>query len=275
MARLYAWMLAVLCSINIQMCQGWAPAVHSFIAEGSSAQAFRLRGAQHQGVTMVVTMKRGRPTSHRFSMGPHKRGVSPESPQQIPALEGAGVARLDESTASRILLFEVPRQWMAVVAAPAIITGYLSAMRSFALSSGVDSTCIDPMNLVLLRFWFPWFGEVPCCLWNLTHVAMFAFLASILPKQDIGLNHMLALFAGVVWFLIEPSLFSAVVSEGTVLQSHSCGDMNIAYDSTWRPRNDDFIFNTAGQVLYETSRRMRARVVWPPALQQVKHVSSK
>jgi hypothetical protein len=101
-------------------------------------------------------------------------------------------------------------------------------------------------------------------------VAMFAFLASILPKQDIGLNHMLALFAGVVWFLIEPSLFSAVVSEGTVLQSHSCGDINIAYDSTWRPRNDDFIFNTAGQVLYETSR-----VVWPPALRQVKHVSSK
>ena len=87
MARLYAWMLAVLCSINIQMCQGWAPAVHSFIAEGSSAQAFRLRGAQHQGVTMVVTMKRGRPTSHRFSMGPHKRGVSPESPTPIPALE--------------------------------------------------------------------------------------------------------------------------------------------------------------------------------------------
>ena len=134
---------------------------------------------------------------------------------------------------------------------------------------------MDPMTLVLLRFWVPWFGEVPCCLWNLTHVAMFAFLASILPKKDIGLNHMLALFAGVVWFLIEPSLFSAVVSEGTVLQSHSCGDMNIAYDSTWRPRNDDFIFNTAGQVLYETSRRMRARVVWPPALQQVKHVSSK
>ena len=87
MVRPYAGMLVALCWMNFQMCQTWDPAVYWFIEEGSGAQAFRLRGAQHQGVTMVVPMKPGRPRTHRCSVGEHNRGVSPESPQQVTLLD--------------------------------------------------------------------------------------------------------------------------------------------------------------------------------------------
>ena len=97
----------------------------------------------------------------------------------------------------------VPVRTVAVATAPALICGYLAAVRFTALALGADPTCVDPMNVTILSLTLPWMGEVPVCLWNVSHIGMFALLVGLIPFKDKGANHILAFCAGLSWFVVE------------------------------------------------------------------------
>lgn len=81
-----------------------------------------------------------------------------------------------------------------------------------------------------------------------------------IPFRRVRTRHLFAMGTGVFWYFVEPLVFAIMHPEASVA-SHACSTMGLiatVYESTWRPRADDFIFNSSGQMMYEAHRRLRA-----------------
>lgn len=103
--------------------------------------------------------------------------------------------------------------------------------------------CDDKMNRTLFDV------SLKVCVWNLLHVAAFFIICQVYTPVSL-FHHIAIVFIGVAWFLIE-SFFGKPT---LVIANEKECDKDIVYSNTSKPRYDDFVFNSLGQILYILSR---------------------
>ena len=94
--------------------------------------------------------------------------------------------------------------------------------------------CVDRFNQAFLT--------IRVCLWNLSHIFVFLFYCFLLKPITLY-DHLYIIIIGVIWYLIQ-----------SFARKHTSGNINncqhVVYENMLRPRPDDFIFNTLGQMIY-------------------------
>ena len=115
-----------------------------------------------------------------------------------------------------------------------IIEHYSSSLRINEPTKSKE--CSDLLNQTIFTLKF--------CLWNVSHILIF-FIYCIILRPRTFLEHFFIFMFGVSWFASQMLLGSHNEYEGDI---SDCP--HVVYENMLRPRFDDFIYNTLGQILY-------------------------
>ena len=99
-----------------------------------------------------------------------------------------------------------------------------------------DYACYDFLNKKLGKLF-----KYNFCLWNLSHIFIFCFFCLLINAKFNIILHFIVFLLGVSWLVFRP-----YSKEGNSCNKSS----NIVYSDTNKPRLDDLVFNSLGQILY-------------------------
>ena len=105
------------------------------------------------------------------------------------------------------------------------------------INDGNEKECNDPLNKTFFKMRFSF--------WNVSHIFIF-FIYCLIVKPISFTDHFKIFMIGVVWYLMQ-----YIVHYNTKEYKQKC-DHSVAYENMLKPRLDDFIYNTLGQLLYFT-----------------------
>jgi hypothetical protein len=103
------------------------------------------------------------------------------------------------------------------------------------LTNNNDKECNDPLNKTLFKLRFS--------IWNMSHIIIF-FIYCLIMKPVSFQDHFEIFMFGVVWYLMQ-----YIINYNTDKYKKKCNH-SVAYENIYKPRLDDFVYNTLGQILY-------------------------
>ena len=99
-----------------------------------------------------------------------------------------------------------------------------------------DYACNDFLNKKIGKIY-----KYNFCLWNLSHIIIFCIICFLVKAEYKIILHIFVFLLGVCWFLFCP-----YYKNGNICNKNN----KIVYLDTNKPRFDDLIFNSLGQILY-------------------------
>ena len=127
-----------------------------------------------------------------------------------------------------------------------LILGFVTVLlfvhmyRYYMKLNSKDIECDDRLNVKLFDI------DIPVCLWNIAHVITFIILSHVISAKSLY-DHTKLLLVGIIWYIIERSFSQPD-------RIHNCTTINNVYKNTSKPRYDDILFNTFGQIIYIISK---------------------
>ena len=127
-----------------------------------------------------------------------------------------------------------------------LILGFVAVLlfvhmyRYYMKLNSKDIECDDRLNVKLFDI------DIPVCLWNIAHVITFVILSHVISARSLY-DHTKLLLVGIIWYIIERSFSQPD-------RRHNCTTVDIVYKNTSKPRYDDILFNTFGQIIYIISK---------------------
>jgi hypothetical protein len=127
-----------------------------------------------------------------------------------------------------------------------LILGFVTVLlfvhmyRYYMKLNSKDIECDDRLNVKLFDI------DIPVCLWNIAHVITFIFLSHVISAKSLY-DHTKLLLVGIIWYIIERSFSQPD-------RIHNCTTIDNVYKNTSKPRYDDILFNTFGQIIYIISK---------------------
>jgi len=103
------------------------------------------------------------------------------------------------------------------------------------INDGNEKECNDPLNKTFFKMRFSF--------WNVSHIFIF-FIYCLIVKPISFTDHFKIFMIGVVWYLMQ-----YIAHYNTKEYKQKCHH-SVAYENMLKPRLDDFIYNTLGQLLY-------------------------
>jgi len=111
---------------------------------------------------------------------------------------------------------------------------YLNSLTYFYPTKNINE--IDILNRKII--------SINICGWNLLHTLLFYYICKAKNVKIIE-EHFLIFLIGLLWFLIEGKLFNNISHKIKISTS-----TYIVYESINKPRIDDLLFNTFGQIIF-------------------------
>jgi hypothetical protein len=127
-----------------------------------------------------------------------------------------------------------------------LILGFVTVLlfvhmyRYYMKLNSKDIECDDRLNVKLFDI------DIPVCLWNIAHVITFVILSHVISARSLY-DHTKLLLVGIIWYIIERSFSQPD-------RIHNCTTIDNVYKNTSKPRYDDILFNTFGQIIYIISK---------------------
>lgn len=127
-----------------------------------------------------------------------------------------------------------------------LILGFVAVLlfvhmyRYYMKLNSKDIECDDRLNVKLFDI------DIPVCLWNIAHVITFIILSHVISAKSLY-DHTKLLLVGIIWYIIERSFSQPD-------RIHGCTTIDNVYKNTSKPRYDDILFNTFGQIIYIISK---------------------
>ena len=127
-----------------------------------------------------------------------------------------------------------------------LILGFVTVLlfvhmyRYYMKLNSKDIECDDRLNVKLFDI------DIPVCLWNIAHVITFVILSHVISARSLY-DHTKLLLVGIIWYIIERSFSQPY-------RIHNCTTIDNVYKNTSKPRYDDILFNTFGQIIYIISK---------------------
>jgi hypothetical protein len=119
-----------------------------------------------------------------------------------------------------------------------VITAYMINVYICNLNNennGKSIECVDILNKTLY--------ELKFCIWNICHIFIFFFYCVIMKPVTL-LDHFYIFLIGVFLFILE------IYIKTPISQNKKIECKCVTYTDLDKPRVDDLIFNTMGQILY-------------------------
>ena len=117
---------------------------------------------------------------------------------------------------------------------------FVHGYRHYIQMNNKDPDCDDYLNKKLFDI------NLSFCWWNIFHIIAFIFLSYQFKASNIY-DHVKIFLIGLIWFVIE-YLFSKPDRD------YNCNTSNNVYKNTSRPKYNDILFNTVGQIIYILSK---------------------
>lgn len=115
-----------------------------------------------------------------------------------------------------------------------LISLYLNSLTYFYPNRNINE--IDILNKKII--------SINICGWNSLHTLLFYFICKAKNVKTLE-EHLIIFLIGLLWYLIEGKLFNNISNK---IKISKC--TNIVYESINKPRLDDLLFNTFGQIIF-------------------------
>jgi hypothetical protein len=99
----------------------------------------------------------------------------------------------------------------------------------------VEKECNDPLNRTFFKLRFSF--------WNVSHIIVF-FIYCLILKPVNFIDHLKISMIGIIWYIIQ-----YIFHYNTKNYKKKCNH-SVSYENMLKPRLDDFIYNTLGQIIY-------------------------
>ena len=116
-----------------------------------------------------------------------------------------------------------------------IIVLVIIKLYSNYINKNNEKECNDPLNRTFFKMRFSF--------WNVSHIIIF-FVYCMIVKPKSFIDHFKIFMVGVMWYAMQ-----YIVHYHTEEYKQKCNH-SVAYENMLKPRLDDFIYNTLGQILY-------------------------